>query len=90
MKIKKRTHNYYSLYVHRYAVSSTVQILKIGTLNLITIIVLKMEQSFYCAALICPKHAAGMANSEDPDQTAPKEQSDVCLHCLPKPICSNI
>ena len=25
----------------------------------------------------------GMATSEDPDQTAPKEQSDLGLHCLP-------
>ena len=24
----------------------------------------------------------GMANSADPDQTAPKEQSDLCPHCL--------
>ena len=29
-----------------------------------------------------------MANSEDPDQTAPlEEQSDLGLHCLPRPIC---
>ena len=29
--------------------------------------------------------ANGIANSEDPDQTAP--QSDLGLHCLPRPIC---
>ena len=30
----------------------------------------------------------GLANSEDPDQTAPlQEQSDQGLHCLPLPIC---
>ena len=34
-----------------------------------------------------------MANSEDPGQTAPlgasylEEQSDLGLHCLPRPIC---
>ena len=28
-----------------------------------------------------------IANSEDPDQTAPLEQSDLGLHCLPRPIC---
>ena len=28
---------------------------------------------------MCPKGAAGMANSVDPDQ----EQSDLGLHCLP-------
>ena len=31
--------------------------------------------------------ANGIANSEDPDQTAPREQSDLGLHCLPRPIC---
>ena len=30
------------------------------------------------------KDANGIANSEDPDQTA---QSDLGLHCLPRPIC---
>ena len=29
------------------------------------------------------KDADGIANSEDPDQ---KEQSDLSLHCLPRPI----
>ena len=28
------------------------------------------------------KDADGMTNSVDPDQTAPKEQSDLGLHCL--------
>ena len=33
---------------------------------------------------MCPKGADGMANSVDPDQTAPlEEQSDLGLHCLP-------
>ena len=32
-----------------------------------------------------PKDADGMANSVDPDQTAP-EQSDLDLHSLPRPI----
>ena len=37
---------------------------------------------------LCPKRADGMANSVDPDQTAPREdQSDLVLHCLPKPVC---
>ena len=30
-----------------------------------------------------PNAADGMANSVDPDQ----EQSDLGLHCLPRPIC---
>ena len=33
------------------------------------------------------KDANGKANSEDPDQTAPTKQSDLGLHCLPRPIC---
>ena len=33
-----------------------------------------------------PKDAEGVANSVDPDQTAPKEQS-LGLHCLPRPVC---
>ena len=29
-----------------------------------------------------------MTNSVDPDQTAPREeQSDLGLHCLPRPVC---
>ena len=35
--------------------------------------------------IFCQKDANGIANSsEDPDQT---EQSDLGLHCLPRPIC---
>ena len=38
--------------------------------------------------LFLQKDANGIANSEDPDQTAPREeQSDLGLHCLPRPIC---
>ena len=33
------------------------------------------------------KDANGIANSEDPNQTAPQEQSDLGLHCLPRPVC---
>ena len=43
---------------------------------------------------ICPKGADGMANSVDPDQTAPivlirllLEQSDLGLHCLLRLVC---
>ena len=36
------------------------------------------------------KDADGIQNREDPDQTAPKEQSDLDLHCLLGPICPNI
>ena len=50
--------------------NSTVKILKIGTPATIIITVLKMKQWFY-DAVMHPKDADGMANSEDPDQTAP-------------------
>ena len=33
------------------------------------------------------KMLSGMANSVDPDQTAPVEQSDQGLHCLHMPFC---
>ena len=37
--------------------------------------------------VFCYKDANRIANSEDPDQTALEEQSDLGLHCLPRPIC---
>ena len=38
--------------------------------------------------VFCQKDANGIANSEDPDQTAPlEEQSDLGLHCLHRPTC---
>ena len=36
------------------------------------------------------KLLAEKANSADPDQTAPQEQSDLGLHCLPKDLCLKI
>ena len=35
---------------------------------------------------MCPKDTDGMTNSVDPDQTAPKEQSDLGLHFLFRPV----
>ena len=35
--------------------------------------------------VFCQNDANGIANSEDPDQ-----QSDLGLHCLPRPICPKI
>ena len=43
---------------------------------------------------MCLNDADGMENRVDPDQTAPKEQSDLDLHCLlrpsPVPISKNV
>ena len=36
--------------------------------------------------VISPNDADGMENSVDPDQTAPQEQSDLGLLCLPRHI----
>ena len=36
------------------------------------------------------KLLSGMANSVDPDQTAPKEQSDLGLHCLRMTFCQTL
>ena len=40
---------------------------------------------FFLRNFLLPKYwdRRGCANSADPDQTAPKEQSDQGLHCLP-------
>ena len=49
----------------------TVKILKIGTPEIITIIVLQLEQLDFYSAVLCSKAADRITNREDPDQTAP-------------------
>ena len=51
--------------------------------------VLNMRQFWFLKCSNAPKDPDGMANSVDPDQTAPKEQSDLVLHFLLRPICPN-
>ena len=58
--------------------SCTVNFLNIRTPQKIVIITLKFEQ--YGSTI---EQCVQMANSVDPDQ----EQSDLGLHCLPRPIC---
>ena len=48
----------------------------------IAVIILKFEL-WFCHTVMHPKDAARMANSEDPDQTAP----NMGLHCLARPVC---
>ena len=48
----------------------TVKILKIGTPEIITIIVLQLEQLDFIVQH-CSKDADRITNREDPDQTAP-------------------
>ena len=49
----------------------TVKILKIGTPEIITIIILQMEQLGFHSAVMHSKDADRITNREDPDQTAP-------------------
>ena len=51
----------------------------------IAVMTLKFEQSGFTKGVMSPKDADRMANSVDPDQI--EEQSDLGLHCLPRPIC---
>ena len=50
------------------------------------IIVERRLFSFIVQQKLCPKYANRKANSGDPDQTAPKEQSDQGLHYLLKSV----
>ena len=40
--------------------------------------------------VFCQNDANVIANSEDPDQTAPQEQSDLGLHCSHRPMSENL
>ena len=63
----------------------TIKILKIWTLEKNAIVILKFERCVFLHTVMHPKDEVGMANSVDPDQNAP--QSDLGLHCLPRPVC---
>ena len=51
------------------------------------VIYLKIQTKSPNLKVFSQEDANGIANSEDPDQTAPQEQSDLGLHSLPGPIC---
>ena len=53
---------------------------KFSDAKAISVIYLKLEKKFN-HRVMHPKDADSIANSEDP------EQSDLGLHCLPRPIC---
>ena len=55
----------------------TVKVLKLWTLKIITVFVLKME-----VAVIHQKDGDGMANCREPDHTVPLKQSDLGQHSL--------
>ena len=60
---------------------------KISDTQKFAVITLKVEQDGFTFRVMHPKDTEGIANSVDPDQTAPKEQSDLGLHCLLRPVC---
>ena len=57
--------------------------------KLLTRAVSRQHRSPGIGEILCPKGAYGITNSVDPDQTALKDQSDLGLHCLFRPICPN-
>ena len=63
---------------------STIPIDVVGK-NSSTVKLLKIILKFDWYGVMHPNDADGMANSVDPDQTAP-HQSDLGLHCLLRPV----
>ena len=59
-----------------------IKFLNIQTPEKIAAIILKFERCGSYHRIMSPKDADEMANSVDPDQTAP----DLGLHCLPRPV----
>ena len=55
------------------------------------VITLRFKQRGFSIDTFCSQGAVGMANSADPDQTAPvtesEEQSDLGLNCPLWPVC---
>ena len=47
------------------------KILKNSDTRKFAVIILKVEQGGFTVRIMCPKDAEGIANSVDPDQTAP-------------------
>ena len=72
----------------------TLKYCRIGTSKIISLIILHTEQFWFYNtimhlqdAIMHLQDADRMANSADPGQTAPKEQSDLGLLCLHRPTC---
>ena len=66
---------------------NTVKFLNFGTPEIFAVIYLNFKQRGQTyKRVFCQKDANVIANSDDPDETAPK-QSDLGLHCLPRHIC---
>ena len=72
------------------SVLSTVKILKIGTPDIITIIVLQLEQLDFTVQYCVQKMQTEQQTEKTLIRLLHKEQSDLGLHCLLRPICPNI
>ena len=68
----------------------TVKILKIGTPEIITIIVLQLEQLDYTVQYCVQKMQTEQQTEKTLIRLLHEEQSDLGLHCLLRPICPNI
>ena len=65
----------------------TIKFLNFRMPEIFSVIYLKFKQRGQILRVFCQNGANGIANSGDPDQNAPLGQSDLGLHCLPRPIC---
>ena len=69
---------------------TTVKILKIGTPEIITIIVLQLEQLDFTVQYCVQKMQTELQTEKTLIRLLHEEQSDLGLHCLLRPICPNI
>ena len=70
--------------------TTTVKILKIGTPEIITIIVLQLEQLDFTVQYFVQKMQTEYQTEKTLIRLLLEEQSDLGLHCLLRPICPNI
>ena len=72
-----------------YCLSKEYNLITVNFLNIRTpkqiVVITDISTMWLYQTVTSPNDADGMANSVDPDQTAP--QSDLGLHCLPRHIC---
>ena len=68
----------------------TVKILKIGTPEIITIIILQLEQLDFTVQYCVQKMQTEQQTEKTLIRLLHEEQSDLGLHCLLRPICPNI
>ena len=69
---------------------STVKILKIGTPEIITVIVLQLEKLDFTVQYCVQKMQTEQQTEKTLIRLLLEEQSDLGLHCLLRPICPNI